>query len=62
VRKGDLPGNDGSATRGAVCARWAESPDKANTEVVEVDLSGNVIRRFSQAESESIAHKFDNPI
>jgi hypothetical protein len=61
VRKDGLPGNDGSEILGAACAIWAESQDKANTEVVEADLLGNVIRRYSHRESGDIAHQFRNP-
>jgi len=63
VKKGDPPGNDGAANLGGICAVWAESPDKEQTEVIAVAVSGpkQTIRRFTADESEKIASDFRNP-
>ena len=58
AKKGDEPGNGGSAVLELVCARWSGSPDKASMEVIETDVGGRVIRRFSAAESEEIARQY----
>ena len=53
VRKGALKatGNAGGATDVGACSDWSAMPDRDQHEVVRVDLSGNVIDRFSPEES-----------
>ena len=58
VKKGDLPGNNGSAILDTLCAQWSESQDKISTEVIETDLGGNVVRRLPRAESEKLARAY----
>lgn len=62
VRIGDPPGSQSAANRGGTCAAWSDSKDKANIEVIEVDLAtGNVLHRFTPAEAEKIAYEFRHP-
>jgi hypothetical protein len=53
VRKSALKatGNAGGATDVGACSDWSAMPDRDQHEVVRVDLSGNVIDRFSPEES-----------
>ena len=62
VAIGQTPGNQGSPSEGAICALWAESTDKQNTEVIAADLAtGEVRRRYTPAECEKIAQQFRDP-
>jgi hypothetical protein len=61
VKKGDPPGNEGAANLGGVCAAWAQSKNKDQTEVVMVSGFGATITRLTTAEAEKIARDFLNP-
>jgi hypothetical protein len=61
VKKGDPPANEGAANLGGVCAAWAQSKDKGETEVIMVSGVGGVITRLTSAESEKIANEFLHP-
>lgn len=59
---GAAPNSHASTNLGGTCAAWADSPNKARTEVIEVDMStGKVLRRLSFEEAERIAHSFKHP-
>jgi hypothetical protein len=60
VKKGDPPGNEAAANLGGVCAAWAKSKDKEETEVIMVSASG-VVTRLTSAEAEKIANDFLRP-
>jgi hypothetical protein len=47
---------------GATCEEWSQLPDKARKEVVEIEIHGNLIRRYSCMESEALAQEFRHPI
>lgn len=46
---------------GATCEEWSQLPDRVQMEVVEIDLGGSVIHRYSSAESQKKARDFHNP-
>jgi hypothetical protein len=62
VKVGEMPGNDGFPFEGATCAEWSRLADKAEKEVIAVDLATKqVIRRYSADEAEKIAKTWNNP-
>ncbi len=62
VRIGVLPGNDSFAMEGATCEQWSRLDDKADKEVIAVDIAtGKVSHRYPHEESESIARNWRNP-
>lgn len=61
VKKGDPPGSEAAANLGGICAAWAQSKDKHETEVIMVSGVGGVITRLSSVESEKIANDFLHP-
>jgi hypothetical protein len=61
VQKGGQPGAKLNANCGPTCLEWLTSSDKNETEVIEVTVTGAVIRRLPPSESETIARQFQNP-
>ena len=62
VKRGDPPGIQAASSRGGTCAAWCDSHDKANTEVIEVDLAtGEVLHRFTPDEANKLAYEFRHP-
>ncbi|MGA2370104.1 MAG: hypothetical protein ACLPPV_03670 [Candidatus Korobacteraceae bacterium] len=62
VKIGEAPGNDGYPYERATCAEWSSLEDKAEKEVIAVDLATKqVMRRYSAAEAEQIANNWRNP-
>ena len=60
---GGLPGNDSFAVEGATCEEWSLREDKADKEVIAIDLAtGKVSHRYSHEESEKIANSWRHPI
>jgi len=64
AKKGEEPGNEGAENLGGICAAWAKSKDKDQTEVIAVSYAGSqpIITRLSAEECERRAHAFNNPI
>lgn len=62
VKIGDLPGDETTfSSEGGTCAEWSQLNDKAEKEVVAIDLTtGAVRRRYPPSESERIALDFRN--
>jgi hypothetical protein len=50
-----------NADLGATCKEWSQLPDTVQMEVVEIDLGGDVSRRYSSAESKKIVRSFQHP-
>jgi hypothetical protein len=54
VKKGDPPGNNGAASLRGICAKWTQSADKDDTEVIESADGKTVLRRFTPSDCEQI--------
>jgi hypothetical protein len=50
-----------NAILGATCEEWSQLPDKAQKEVVAIEIHSNIVRRYSYNESEALAYKFRHP-
>jgi hypothetical protein len=61
VKKGGKPGVELNSNRANTFLEWLKSPDRHETEVIEVSLAGTFIRRFPQSESERIASRSQRP-
>jgi len=62
VKIGGAPGDNGFPYEGATCEKWSRLEDKAEKEVVAVDLvTGQVTYRYSAAEAEKNATIWRNP-
>lgn len=62
VRIGSSPGDLCFANEGATCEEWSQLEDKANKEVIAVDLAtGKISHRYPHEESEKIASIWRNP-
>jgi|HubBroStandDraft_3_1064219.scaffolds.fasta_scaffold02151_2 hypothetical protein len=61
VRIGEAPGDNGFPFEGATCTEWSRLEDKAEKEVIAVDLvTGRVTNRYPAAEAEKIANIWRN--
>ena len=62
VEIGSVPQTDRLNTNlGATCEEWSQLPDKAQKEVVAIEIHGSIIHRYSSNESEALAYKFRHP-